>query len=73
MFDTTDEEEARKVGAYNEKHTYGPVLVVVGGRMVPKGVESKLEEMSVGEEKEFTIKADEGFGPRDPKLVKIRR
>lgn len=71
VFDLTSEEEARKEGIFNEKQTYGPTLVIVGSGMVIPGLEEKLLEMNVGEEKEFDIEPSRAFGPRSPKLMKI--
>lgn len=71
VFDTTSEEEAKKLGVHKEGQKYGPVLVVVGARMVPPGVEDRLKEMKVGDQKEFDLDAEKAFGPRSPKLVKI--
>ncbi len=71
VFDTTSEEEAKKLGIHNKDHPYGPVLVIVGAHMVPHGVEDQLKEMKVSEEKEFDLSPDKAFGPRNPKMVKI--
>jgi len=71
VFDTTSEEEAKRLGISNKDHKYGPVLVIVGAHMVPHGVEDQLKEMKVGEEREFDLSPEKAFGPRSPKLVKI--
>ncbi len=51
--------------------TKSPVVVVVGQKMVAAGVEKQLETMNVGEEREFSVSPEEGFGKRFPQLVKI--
>jgi FKBP-type peptidyl-prolyl cis-trans isomerase 2 len=71
VFDVTSAEEAKKLGEYNEKARYGPAFVLVGGQMVVPGVEKQLLEMKLGEEREFTVSPDEGFGKRNPKLVRV--
>ncbi len=71
VFDTTEEDVAKKEGIYDEKKKYGPVLVIVGKGMVIPGVERKIKEMDVGEEKEFDVPVEEAFGKRDPKKIKI--
>lgn len=71
VFDTTSEEEAKKLGMHKEGQKYGPLLVVVGANMVPHGVDDKLKEMKVGDEREFDLKPDRAFGPRNPKMVKL--
>ncbi len=71
IFDLTDAELAKKEGIFDKEHNYGPALVVIGEKSVISGVEEMLKEMKVGEEKEFELKPDKGFGRRDPKLVQI--
>jgi len=48
-----------------------PAFTVMGQKMVPVGVEKQLESMEVGDEREFSVSPDEGFGKRFPQLVKI--
>ncbi len=71
IFDLTSEAEAKKEGIYDKEHKYGPVLVVVGSKSVVPGVEEKIREMSVGEEKEFGLGYEKAFGKREPKLIQI--
>ncbi len=71
IFDLTIEQVARKEGIYNEKQKYGPALVIVGANMVVPGMESRLEQMKPGDEREFVLEPSEGFGDREPKLIKI--
>lgn len=71
IFDLTNEALAKKEEIYNEKRQYGPVLVILGTHMTIPGVEKQLETMKVGEEREFDVEPDEGFGRREPKLVII--
>ncbi len=71
IFDLTDEALAKKEGVYDKDHKYGPALVIIGQKAVLQGVEERLKEMSVGEEKEFELKPDKAFGPRNPKLIQI--
>lgn len=71
VFDVTSEEIAKKEGAYNEKYKYGPVLVIIGSGMIVPGVDERLMKMKLGDEKEFDVKAEDGFGKRDVKKIKI--
>jgi len=71
IFDLTHEDIAKKEGIYTEKHKYEPALVIIGAKMVIPGIEEELVRMKVGEEREFTVKPDKGFGYRSPGLVKI--
>ncbi len=71
VFDLSSREGARKAGIYNEKHKYGPGLVVIGAGMAVPGVEEQLKDMRPGEEREFEVPSGKAFGPRNPKLIKI--
>ncbi len=71
IFDLTSEKAAKENNIYDRKHNYRPALVVIGNLTVIPGLEKELEKMNVGEEKEFEVNPEDGFGRRDPKLVKI--
>lgn len=71
IFDLTDEALAKKEGIYNEKRQYGPVLVIMGAHMIIPGIEKQIETMKTGEEREFDVTPEEGFGRREPRLVII--
>ncbi len=71
IFDLTDEETAKKEKVHNPKVKYRPVPVIVGAGFVIKGLEKALSEMKLDERKTVEIKAEDGFGMRDPKLVKV--
>ncbi len=71
VFDITSADEAKRLGVFNEKAKYSPAFAVVGAKMVLPSVEKKLLEMGVGEEKSFELSPEEGFGQRDPGLVKV--
>ncbi|MEM7815553.1 MAG: peptidylprolyl isomerase [Candidatus Aenigmatarchaeota archaeon] len=71
VFDLTSEEDAKKEGLYDPKHKYKPSLVIVGSGMAVEGVDKEIERMEVGEEREFEVKPEEGFGERTLNLVKV--
>ncbi len=71
VFDLTDEALARKEGIHNPKQRYGPVLVIIGSGMTVPGVEKQLLQMKPGDEREFDVSQEEGFGRREPRLIKI--
>ena len=71
IFDLTSEELAKKEKIHNPQHPYGPALVIVGSGMVVPGVMKELEKMEVGEEMSFEVSPPEGFGLRNPKLIRI--
>lgn len=55
-----------------EETTLGkePVTLVVGSGAMMSGVEARLIGMKKGEKKEFILPPEEGFGRRDPDLVR---
>jgi len=71
IFDLTSEEVAKKEKIYNPKIRYTPALVIIGSNMIIKGVMKELEKMEVGEERTFDVSPSEGFGLRNPRLIKI--
>jgi len=71
IFDLTSEELAKKEKIFNPKHNYGPALVIVGSGMVIPGVMKEIVKMEVGEERQFEVSPSEGFGMRNPKLIRI--
>jgi peptidylprolyl isomerase len=71
LFDTTDAEEAKKSGIFQEKGVYEPVLVVVGEGWVVPGLDKELVKSDVGERKKIEIPPAEAFGDRDQNKIKI--
>ncbi|HDI10337.1 peptidylprolyl isomerase [Candidatus Bathyarchaeota archaeon ex4484_205] len=71
VFDTTDEEVARKEGIYREGEKYGPKVVVIGAGHVIRGLEEEIEKMAPGEEREVDIPPEKAFGNRKKDLVKL--
>ena len=71
LFDTTDEELAKKEGIYNPGMKYGPVTVIVGEGMLIPGLDEALLEMEVGEERELELPPEKAFGKRDPSKIKL--
>jgi FKBP-type peptidyl-prolyl cis-trans isomerase 2 len=70
IFDTTDEEVAKKAGIYREDGVYGPVPIAVGAGHVLRGLDEALEGLEVGKRYEIEVPPEKGFGKRDPRLVK---
>ena len=71
LFDTTDEELAKKEGIYNPRVNYGPVTIIVGRGMLIPGLDEALLEMEAGEERELELPPEKAFGKRDPSKIKI--
>ena len=71
IFDLTKEDVARKNGIYNPNMNYKPVPIIIGARMVIKGLEDALKKMKVGERKKIVVEPEDGFGKRNEKLIKL--
>lgn len=70
VFDTTDEDEAKKAGIHSEKATYGPVTICVGQKHVIVGLDEEIVGKKAGAEGTVTVAPDKAFGERDPKRLK---
>lgn len=71
IFDTTIEEVAEEAGLVTENKTFGPIPIAVGVGHVLKGLDKGLVGMEEGEKKTIEVPPEEGFGPRDPKLLQL--
>jgi FKBP-type peptidyl-prolyl cis-trans isomerase SlyD len=69
VFDTTDEEEAKKAGIHSANAVYGPVTICVGQKHVVIGLDEEIVGKKVGVEGTVAIQPDKAFGERDPKKV----
>ncbi|MBS3171637.1 peptidylprolyl isomerase [Candidatus Woesearchaeota archaeon] len=70
IFDLTKEEIAKEKKLYNSRFSYKPVIICVGEGELIKGLDEKL----VGKDKgkfSLEIKSEEGFGKKDPSLLKL--
>lgn len=70
VFDTTNEEAAKKEHLYKEGDIYEPKLVVIGEGWVLKALDESLPSMEIGKATSTEIPPDKAFGPRDPEKVK---
>ena len=70
-FDTTNEEIAKKENIYSQETKYGPATICVGEKHLIKGIDESLEGKKVNEKYEITIKPEEAFGKKNPKLLQI--
>ena len=70
VFDTTNEDVAKKEHLYKEGEIYEPKLVVVGEGWVLKALDDGLTTMEINKPATVEIPPDKGFGQRDPETVK---
>jgi len=71
VFDTTDSEIAKKNNIFAAKMQYGPVIVCIGEGQILKGLEDGLEGKETGKEYTIELKAENAFGKKDARLIKM--
>jgi len=70
VIETTVEEDAKKLGVYDESKRYEPKLICVGEGWVLKGVDEALLSTEVGRKITIDIPPEKAFGLRDPNKVR---
>ncbi len=71
IFDLTNKEEAKKNNLFDEQREYNPIIICVGEKNLIKGVDDQLVGKEISKEYDLTIKPENGFGIRNPKLMKL--
>lgn len=67
IFDTTNKEEAKKIGLDTEVK---PIMVSVGNEMLLKGLDEDLIGKEVGKSYSKFLKPEAAFGKRNPAMIK---
>jgi len=67
IFDTTNKEEAKKIGIESDVK---PIIVSAGNEMLLKGLDENLDGKEIGKQYLVKISPEKGFGPRNPSLIK---
>ncbi|VVB80658.1 Putative FKBP-type peptidyl-prolyl cis-trans isomerase [uncultured archaeon] len=70
IFDTTNKDEAKKIGMQNPEKVK-PAMLSVGNSMTVKGLDADLSGKEVGKEYSIELKAEDAFGKRNPSMVKM--
>jgi peptidylprolyl isomerase len=70
VFDTTNEETAKKEHLFKEGEVYEPKLVVIGEGWMLKTLDESFATMEPGKAASVEISPDKAFGPRDPEKVR---
>jgi len=70
IFDLTDEKLAKENKLYDNKMKYGPIIICVGERNVIAGLDDELINKEIGQEIKVTLKPEQAFGKKNPKLIK---
>lgn len=71
IFDTTNEELAKKEGVYNTNVRYKPVTLIIDGGFIIPGLNEALKKMEVGKKKKVELGPRDAFGERREELVKL--
>src|ERR671935_1627281 len=71
IFETTNEEDAKKSDLYDPTRKYEPRLVSIGEGWVLKGLDEALANANSGDKLSVEITPDKGFGERDPTKVRM--
>jgi FKBP-type peptidyl-prolyl cis-trans isomerase SlyD len=69
IFDTTDEELAKKEEIFNPRGLYGGDVVIVGAGHTIEGLDEDLEGKEVGHSGSIVISPEKAFGPSNSKLI----
>ena len=70
IFDTTEEDVARKENIHDSKRIYKPIPVVGEGQVVA-GLEDALKAMKVGDRRTVEVPPEKGYGQRSPALIQL--
>lgn len=70
VFDTTNEEAAKKNNIYNEHYKYGPVVICLGENQILLGLEKKLLTKDTGK-CDVELEPEEAFGKKSAQLLKL--
>src|SRR3989344_9161819 len=71
IFDLTKEDLAKKEEIYNKNIRYKPIPIIIGKGFVIPGLDRALLGMNVGDKKDIEVSPEDGFGQRDPKLIRV--
>jgi FKBP-type peptidyl-prolyl cis-trans isomerase SlyD len=69
IFDTTDEELAKKEDIFNPRGLYGGDVVIVGAGHTIEGLDEDLEGKEAGYSGTVSIPPEKAFGPSNSKLI----
>ena len=71
VFDTTIEAVAKENGFNNEKANFAPAVICVGEKQILPGLDAQLVDKEIGKDHDVKLSAEEAFGKRDVKKMKI--
>ena len=71
VFDTTEEDIAKKHKIDRPNANYKPQIICIGEKWVLPGLDKDLKEKELNKDYEVIIEPPEAFGKKDPKLIQI--
>ena len=71
LFDTTDENVAKKENVFNQEFVYGPRIICLGEKQILPKIDIFLIGKEIGKEYVLEINPEEAFGLKDKNLIKI--
>ena len=71
IYDVTDEKSAKFHNIYNPNLPYTPSIVCIGQKDVIPGLDKFLEGKELNKDDETEISAEEAYGKKDAKLIKL--
>jgi len=71
VFDTTDEETAKKEEIHEERIRYRALPVIIGNKELLPALEEKVGELKEGEEKVIELTPEKAFGERKSELIRV--
>ena len=69
VFDTTDEDLAKKEDIFDPRGLYGGDIIVVGAGHTIVGLDENFEGKEIGYKGKIVIPPEKAFGPSNPKLI----
>lgn len=70
VFDTTDEDTAKKNDLFNENAKFGPAVICIGEKHVLPGIEKAITGKNPGKFN-IELEPEDAFGKKDAKLLKL--
>ena len=69
--ETTVQDDAQKLGIYDQTRRYEPRLVAIGEGWVLGGLDEELKKMDLNEKKSIELTPERAWGERDPTLLRM--
>jgi len=71
LFDSTNEDTAKKEGIHSQNMAYGPVTLCVGENQILKGLDQHLIDKEIGKEHTIELPPEHAFGKKSAKMMKL--